>query len=166
MDEGARREPAGIGGWLLFFLIVFAIIGPLVTLVRVVTALHGDPDLADAYGESWPTLQAFEWGVTAAAIGLVWYLAWRMVTRRTWRTVQMVVAGLWLNGLGVLMIECAAVSLIAGFPLGAVLAESAPDFSRSVFGTALWTAYLLRSVRVANTYPRRPEAQALAQVFG
>ena len=41
-----------------------------------------------------------------------------------------------------------------------------PDMFRALVYATIWTAYLLRSVRVANTYPREDADEAeLTEVF-
>lgn len=155
----------GVGGWLAFLVLVLAVFRPLAVLIATYANLYGDPNVALAYGAAWPAIQLFEWLLNAAMIGTCWYLAWRLNRRQVWRTVQITIAGLWLVALGYQLIDLAGVAMISGAPLDLLIGYVARPLVQSVIFCAIWTAYLLKSRRVANTYPRHGETE-IAEVFG
>ena len=73
-------------------------------------------------------------------------------------------AGLWLLG-PVLGLVDVLVVLAAGIePTGLINAMAVPMVQTVVYA-GIWTAYLLRSDRVANTYLRNNDEAELAAVF-
>src|ERR1700742_863008 len=98
-------DGGGVGGWLAFLVLVLAVLRPLAVLVSTASNLYGDPNVALAYGAAWPTIQGFEWLLTAAMIGTCWYLAWRLNYRLVWRTVPITIAGIWLASFAYQLID-------------------------------------------------------------
>ena len=158
-------DGGGVGGWLALLVLILAVFRPLALVFSSYTNLYGDPNVALAYGAAWSALQLFEWLLIAATIGACLYLAWRLNYRPVWRTVPIAIAGIWLVSLGYQLIDTIGVALIGNIPLGLLLGVVAPALVQSVIFSLLWTAYLLRSKRVANTYLRHDGAQ-VAEVFG
>ena len=142
----------GIGGWLAFFLVTLGLITPISSLLSV-GALAADPAAAAGYGEAWSTLIAFEWamaGITAAA---AWFAVWQFFKVKRRRTVRIAIAVLWLMATIALVVEPIGVAALAGITYGDLFEQTPADFVRPVVYSTIWTAYLLKSVRVANTYP-------------
>lgn len=158
-------ELRGVGGWLGFFVVVIAILSPLRLLVTGMNNLYGDPAVAAAYGNAWPILEAAEWAIMAIVLAGFWFITWRLLKVHNWRTVRITIAGIWLLAIGSLFIELLAVSLIAGIPVSDVSAGMTADMIQPLIFCTIWTAYFLRSKRVANTYPRHGEADEVAGLF-
>jgi hypothetical protein len=156
------RDLRGVGGWLAFLVIILAVLTPLRILVSTLQ-LYNDPTIAAAFGSRWALIQAIEIGLSVATVLFSWYLAWRLNAVEVWRTVQIVIAGLWILSLGTLAVEVLAVSLLGGLPLGAMLEAMTVEIVRGFVFSGIWTAYLLKSRRVANTYGDREEE--VAEVF-
>ena len=161
-DERALR---GVGGWLAFFILTLTVFGPLRAIAQTWGNLYGDASVAAAYADRWVLLQAVEWLLVAFAVGTSMFIGWRLYAVHVWRSVQLAIAGLWLIAPIVLLVDSIAVSLIAGMSLSALLGLTAGELARTAAYGAIWTAYLLRSRRVANTYDRHPDADELAGVF-
>jgi hypothetical protein len=158
-----KRALVGVGGWLAFFIITLCL-NAFATLVNAfqVSAIPGTA----RFGADWTAYLALTWGLSAAKAAAFGYMAWRLNARQFAATPRIVIRGLWI------------VAVLPGFldALGgmALLGLSAYDAGRSM-GTelfrpmiyaAVWTAYLLRSERVANTYADPDgEADQLAAVF-
>jgi len=159
-------DGAGVGGWLAFFVLVMAAFTPLTMVVTTATTLYGDAAMPLAYADHWAALQIFEWSLAAAVIAGCWFIAWRLVKVQAWRTVRVTIAGIWIIALGSLLAEFLGVALIAGLPLTLLAADLGRELVRPLVFCTVWTAYFLRSKRVANTYPRHPEADEVAEVFG
>jgi len=98
-------------------------------------------------------------------IGSAVFVAWRLWTVMTWQSVRIAVAGLWLMALVPSIFELLGVVVVTGLPLGRMLSGMLPTLVRPIIYATLWTSYLLRSERVANTYARYPEEDELAVIF-
>ena len=164
-DHEGSGVGAGVGGWLMLLVLALGVFRPLAVAVSVYVNLYADPKVALAYGSVWPAIQLFEWLLNGAMIAGCWYLVWRLNRRQVWRTVQITIAGLWLVALGYQLADMAGVSLIAGVAPERLLPFVVGPIVQSILFCTLWTAYLLRSKRVANTYLRQ-DGSGIAEVFG
>jgi hypothetical protein len=158
-------DGAGVGGWLAFFVLVMAVFSPLGVLITTATSLYGNNGIALAFPGLWTTIQAFEWSLAAIAIAGCWYIAWRLNKVFVWRTVRITIAGMWLLSVGSLVVEFIGISLITGVPVSSIAGAVGAQIVRPFIFCAIWTAYFLRSKRVANTYLRHDETE-IAEVFG
>jgi hypothetical protein len=159
------RTLVGIGGWLAFFVIIMAVLTPLRTALNI-AALFSQPETATIFGDRWPLVRG-----TEIALGLIsvlggWYLVWRLVKVELWQTVRIVIAGIWILGVGLTLLELLMISLVGGLSAEVVLASAGFAVIQPVIFATIWTAYFLRSERVANTYPRDADPNELDQVFG
>jgi len=160
-------DGAGVGGWLALFVLAMAVFTPLAMIFSTVSGLYGDPAIAAAYADRWTALQIFEWTLAALVIAGCWSIAWRLNKVQVWRTVQVTIAGMWALAIGSMLAEFVGVSLLTGIPFASLAAASiGPEMARPLVFSAIWTAYFLRSKRVANTYPREDDPDAVAEVFG
>lgn len=154
MEASDTRQLRGVGGWLLFFLLTFAVFTPIRTGIEVFVELGNAGADPDAAAGAWLWLGAyliFTWAITA----------WFVLVRR-WSSVLLMIAVMWLETLfGIASLVF--LPAYEGAPAdGALIGFQA--VTAFVYPT-IWTAYLLKSVRVANTYPRRPGDEDLPQVF-
>jgi hypothetical protein len=157
-DDGELR---GIGGWLAFFLVTLGVITPVFSILSV-AALSADAAVAASYGELWSTLLALEWSLVGITVAAAWLAVWHFFTVRSRRTVRLAVAVLWLIALLAVLGEPLGISLVTGLPLGQFLGQ---DVVRPLVYSTLWTAYLLKSERVANTYPAAGTDDEIAATF-
>ena len=165
MSYGTRDDLAGIGGWLAFFVATLAVIGPIAGALGTVGNLYGNPQVATFFGRNWPTVQFLEWSVFAAGVAISWFVAWRLVRVRVWKSVRIAVAGLWAMAILPGLAEMVGISLISGMSVGSIAAGMGAQALRPLIYAAVWTAYLLRSVRVQNTYAYDADESELAAVF-
>ncbi|MFN4097678.1 MAG: DUF2569 family protein [Sphingomonas sp.] len=159
-----RDGPSGIGGWLAFFLVTLGVFTPI-RLAATAYSFFADPQIAAAYGERWPALVTAELMLMAASVVAIAYLMWRFFMRRTWRTVQIAVAGIWAIAVGAMVLDTFIVALLGGIAIDILVQDSVADYLKALFYAVLWTTYLLRSTRVANTYPREDAPEELTAVF-
>ncbi|MFD1787593.1 DUF2569 family protein [Sphingomonas floccifaciens] len=159
------RSLRGVGGWLMFFILTLTVFGPLRAVATTAQSLYTDPSVATTYGASWATLQIVEWTLVAASVGASIWLGWRLYAVHVWRSVQLVLVGLWTLGPLTLIIDLVVASLFARTSPFDHIGVIAPELLRGFVYAAIWTAYLLRSERVANTYDRYPESDSLSAVF-
>lgn len=146
----------GVGGWLAFFIIVLAIFTPIRVVVTT-AGIYADPQIALAFGDLWGLALAIELGLAALSILIAWFAAWRLNSVHVWRSVRIAIAAIWTLAVPLTLIEFTAVSLLLGVPISAIAAEAGTDVVRGLIFCAIWTAYLLRSRRVANTYGGRED---------
>lgn len=150
-EDRPRRD--GMAGWLIFFILCFGVIGPAHGLFTAWATLYAYPDVARIYGEGWLAIQALVWAVAAAGVATGWCLCWRLVRVRRWRTVRIVVAGLWFLVLGLPLLQLVGTIALSRGSLSEMEVNAFPALE-ALFFYAAWTAYLLVARRVADAYPR------------
>lgn len=154
----------GVGGWLAFFLVTLGIVNPLTLAVTGYQTL-GNPEIAAAYGDIWPTLRNAELGIMVLLVGVCWYSCWRFLNLFNRTTVWIGIAALWTLALVTVFGEPYAVSVIAGLDFGELLTSATGAENVRPFGYAtIWTLYLLRSKRVRSTYGPE-QGEAVGEVF-
>jgi len=158
------NELRGIGGWLAFFLVTLGIVTPLTSLFSV-GALAADPAAAAGYGENWNTLLAFEWAMAGLTAAAAWIAVWHFFKVKQRRTVRIAVLVLWAMAFIALVAEPIGVAMLAGITYGELFEQTPDGFIRPVVYSTIWTAYLLKSVRVANTYPAEGSAGEVVETF-
>ncbi len=156
---------AGVGGWLALFVIIMGVFTPLGVLFTTYGSLYGDPALIDFYRDAWGAIQLLEWGLALAIIAGCWFIVWRLNKVQVWRSVQITILGIWIIGLGSLVVEFAGIALLAGLPFAQLVQAAGPELIRPFVFGIIWTLYFLRSRRVANTYPRHADPDEAAAVF-
>lgn len=160
-DDGELR---GIGGWLAFFLVTLGVITPVATLLSVAT-LAADAGVAASYGPQWEQLLVLEWTVAGASTAAAWVAVWHFFKVRRRRTVRLAIGVLWGLAAAATVVEPLAVSLLTGMAYGDMFAGAPSEFIRPLIYSSIWSAYLLKSERVANTYPREDAPGEIVEVF-
>ncbi len=153
MADGKPRNRNGIDGWLLVFLVACAGFS-LYYLITYASLFRIESDWDRYRGETLPLdLRITEYAFAGARIALPLVIIWRMVARRRWSTIRLVIALVWLLFIGLPAIDY----MIATIRFGPIPAGAHPEraFGFGLAFAALATAYLLGSRRVALTY-RRP----------
>ena len=149
MDDELR----GVKGWLLTFVIIMAVVSPAWSIIQVYRELYSGQA---AYLPDVPLvtqMKTFVWILVALDAAIGWLAAYRLVAIHNWLSVQIAIACVWIGSLGLRIVEYVGTTWITGVPFGDVLAETgpAPLIQPFIFGL-IWTSYLLKSERVANTY--------------
>ena len=157
MDDELR----GVKGWLLTFVIIMAVVSPGWAAIRTYTDLYtGDA----AYLGDLPTFAAIRtlaWATVGFAALVGWFVAWRLVAIHNWMSVRLAIAGIWLGSVGTLVIQYFGATWFIGLSGDLLLAVAEPqDFIRPFIFGIVWTSYLLKSERVANTYRESTQEQA------
>ena len=164
----AKATLKGIRGWLAALLVAIGVIGPLYYGLSIRFALSAQDTLARFGAEALPLYRAQTviWSLSLFKLALAWSIAGAMLRFRTRAALRFAIAGIWLLGVGTVFFEW------AGFALAGWEPETAPLWLSAIVRAALGlvlvipaTLYLLRSHRVANTYPAPGAAEALATVF-
>lgn len=159
-------ELRGVGGWLTFFLVTLGIVGPAASVWSVM-AMMTDRQAAGAFGETWDTVLRAEWTIVGLACLAMWFAVYRFLAVRNWTTVVIGISVIWLVASVTLFIEPLIVAGLLGMPLGQLYGAMGFSLVRPLIYATVWTAYLLKSERVANTYryPEQGNEAALAEVF-
>jgi hypothetical protein len=158
------EDVRGVGGWLAFFLVTLGIISPAVTIFYTVTSF-GDPEAAYLPPDLFRTLSTIDIASTVVVVALCLFAAWRLLRVFNWNSVRIAVATLWLIALTNVLVIPLLVSGAVGLPLSMVFEAGGPQTIFRPLGYAtIWTAYLLISKRVRNTYGRQSDGET-AEVF-
>jgi hypothetical protein len=144
----------GVKGWLLTFVIIMAVISPVASVIMVYVELYTGqaaylPDIPQV-----AQLRMFTWALVAVDAVIGWFAVYRLLAIRNWLSVQITIACVWIGSVGIMIVGLFGVTAITGASVGDLMAEGAgPRTIIQPFGFALiWTAYLLKSERVKNTY--------------
>lgn len=159
-----NRALRGVGGWLAFYVIVLSVIQPLRVSIEAF-GTYNAPNAAAVFGDAWPTIQALELALNVLLILGGWFIAWRLVQRPVWQSVRIAIGGMWVLGLGFLTLDLLIISFLGNQPLPGVFESSGRLFLQPIISGTIWTAYFLRSERVANTYVKETGEEGLVEVF-
>lgn len=165
MASGDRRL-TGLRGWLLLLVLTLGLFSPLRLIYHAFASLYAR-DVVARMGQEpgWPAYRVAETITFCAHIAILLFMAWRLVKVRHWSSVRLCVAGIWAATLGLLLVECALGVILLGATADQMIDIAfGPAIQGAIF-CSLWTGYLLRSRRVANTYPDRSDDDRLAAVF-
>ncbi len=147
-DERALR---GIGGWLALLIALLGIVSPLRTIVEAISLWSLQPgQLGD--GVDLLPFQLVETAVILVKLAGSIYVAWRLYAVHRPETVRIAIRGLWLLTIVLSLVEIVLVTLVTGTSIGMLLGRSILVLAQGLIFAGVWTAYLLRSRRVANTY--------------
>jgi len=154
-------EYRGVGGWLAFFLVTLGILTPAFSVLSII-ALGNRPDMQLGLA-LYPSLLPGEWILAAITTLIAWFAVYRFLRIFNWNTVIIGIGAIWTMLLIFTIGEPSFVSVVTGVPLAEILASmSSTDFARHIIYCSIWTLYLLKSRRVANTYcGRHPDGDAL-----
>lgn len=156
MDDELR----GVKGWLLTFVIILGLVSPAWSAFRVYQEFHTGAGAALGDIPLFVQLKTYVWITIAVRAVIGWIAVYRLLTVFNWRSVQIAIGAVWLISVGGAIAQYAGLTWITGLQFSDVMAEVGPRGILTPLGFALiWTAYLLKSERVANTY-RDPGEQA------
>lgn len=157
--RGRNRKvgPVGLGGWLI--LVVIGLFGSLLlklkTLMDNIQVL-GTPDWDllttpgnEAYDPMWAPTIYFEIVVLIVALmlnGVVLYLFF--ARKSAFKTAFIIFA---LLNLGISVVDAVLCSMISNFPKEGWVEVVKAIFQSGVYA-AIWIAYMVKSVRVRNTF--------------
>jgi hypothetical protein len=160
LDEGGD----GVGGWLSVFVVMLGLYSAQ-TVLATLLQFYGDSEIADALGDRWTAAQLFQWALVILLVASSAYVIWRLFARQAWKTVRITIAMIWLVGVGYVAVNFVGTCLLTNVPLSHLLQLVDIRVYLPIVFAIAWTPYFLRSKRVANTYPRHPEAEEAGQVF-
>ena len=164
MPESEIPELKGVAGWLGLFVIILSVISPLRSIIQTGLTLQIAPDIEAQLGTKWTIYAGFTWSLTAATAVATLYFAYRLIWVQIRSTVRLVIRGLWVVTAGALALDFIVASIL--WPEN--IAQLDPEYMKGIFQSLIfatvWSLYLMKSRRVANTYVAdQSEAQ---QIFG
>ncbi|MEY4268847.1 MAG: hypothetical protein RLZZ58_63 [Pseudomonadota bacterium] len=153
MAEQEKDALYGVGGWLLFLVVIIGIISPLRVLVETAANLNIDDATAASLGPNWGTYVGLTWVIAAlSVVGAIW-LAWRLYKVHTPQTLKIAKVGLWALAFAPSLADMATSALLFPDIMGAYFGgDFAIQFAKLFVFPTVWTLYLFKSRRVANTY--------------
>jgi hypothetical protein len=149
MDDELR----GVKGWLLAFVIIIALVSPGLLALGVWRELDTDAAAELDNIPIFASIRTLTWATVAFAAVVGWFVAWRLVAIHNWTSVRLAIAGIWLGSVGTIVIHYIGATWLTGVSGDLFIATPEPQvFIRPFAFGLVWTAYLLKSERVANTY--------------
>lgn len=148
---------SGIGGWLWFLILQLMILGPLLGL----GGLHNEFSEAIKQfphietNSQWQTYKQISWTIFAATAGINIAAGFRLWKIHAPESVNFAIISIWLAGpLGHICYVAAAYFILGEAASKTILLIFISTISSCLIA-GLWTIYLMRSIRVKNTY-RQP----------
>lgn len=156
-----ERALVGIGGWLTFF--IFTLCLNIAKLMSDALKAWGLLDVFSAkFGISGTAYVAINIVFILLAAASFGYAVWRLNSRQNASTPSIVIAILWIVALPLPVIDSLLGTIlldISAQDAGELLGE---NVVRPLIYATIWSAYLMRSRRVANTYtPDKPDYHAI-----
>jgi hypothetical protein len=151
-------EARGVAGWLGLLWLSLALMVPGLAVLAAFR-LYSRPGLAFLPEATFRSLEFVQWSAAAATAALCWFLAWRLARREVWRSVEIAIVGLWVYASLVKGGQFLGVSIATGVPLQTLAEGGGTSLTLPILFALVWTIYLLRSRRVARTYPRPARAE-------
>ena len=154
---------AGIGGWLGFLIVGLMILGPLVGLGRLFgefsDAERQFPQLV--VNTRWSNYKQASWLILAVSVAISFSAGYRLWKIHFSESVRFAIVALWLSGpFGNLLYLTTTVVVFGSQTMSSALPEMLGGIIGSCIAAGIWTAYLVRSVRVQNTYKSSLSAEA------
>jgi hypothetical protein len=141
-------ELRGVEGWLMFFLVTLAVLTPVFLIIGAFIQWE---DASTAY-RIYPGLGAVDIGSAALIVILAWFAAYRLTAVFNRTSVHITISILWIIALIYVLVQPILVGAVTGLSVGDVLSAAGPEQFRPLGYATIWTAYLLTSKRVRNTY--------------
>lgn len=152
-DDTDEPQLKGVGGWLGFLVVILGIISPIRLILETAINLDIDTDVEQMLGPNWPAYQIITWIIAAITVGGVLLLAYRLVYVRRHSTIGFVIKGLWVLALAPLLLDLVISSIMFPQLSDSLLVPSLlGDIAKSAIFATIWSLYLAKSRRVANTY--------------
>lgn len=159
-----NRERQGVAGWLLLFLAALGTVAPAYVLFMAGRILYGT--LNDSlFGPRWPLIQALELGLAVATCIAIWFACWRLAFVRNWQSVRITIFTLCWTFVWIVFVQPLLFVLIVPLRPEYLVAYFLFSWFRPFLFTGIAIAYLLRSGRVARTYPRSISPAQLEETF-
>ncbi len=146
---------SGIGGWLLFLIVILMVLGPATGLGRLTNEIQDVEKKfpALAVNLQWTHYKQASWLILAASAAIGFSAGYRLWKIHAAESVRFAIVALWLAGpLGNLCFLVASLLIFGLRANASVMPGMLGVIMASCIAAGIWTAYLMRSLRVRNTY--------------
>lgn len=146
----------GVKGWLALLVIAMCLLGPLKvigeTTANIAAAEKDSPYLLAL--SDWATYKQASWVLVMIVCAILFFGGWRLWKIHCRRSVYLAIASLWTANIAVFVGDYVIASAVFGQAVAdAAGNDIAPEIIKALTASTVWTAYLLLSRRVENTYP-------------
>ncbi len=160
--QAESKELRGVGGWLAFFIVALVFLAPSIAFAQLAIHLSNLETIREyASAPHWTGYKASLWGTLTVGLLLNLYVGYCLWKRHVWASVHFTLWGLWVIRPA---ISIAGTLLAWQFfdptTYDGKLSIIAGILVRPALSSGIWTAYLLRSKRVRNTYVRLSEEES------
>ena len=148
---------SGVSGWLGLLVVGLMILGPLMGLGQLSNEFHEAveqfPQLAN--NPQWQNYKQVSWLIFTTSAAISFAAGYRLWKIHFPESVRFAILALWLAGpLGNSLYVIAAITIFGNNAGGGAIAQMIGGTISSLIAAGVWTAYLMRSARVRNTYKR------------
>lgn len=147
-----KREPVGVGGWLIFLCIILVVIQPCLTIFELVDDGHTLYPLFTFY-PSVKVAFIFSVAISTIVMGFGFYAGICLWTMRN--NAVFIAKSYFVTNLILTILAPILTSAIPDLPKevgSAVVIEGVKEIVRTLIALGIWFSYLSVSRRVANTY--------------
>jgi len=150
-----NQDISGVGGWLALLVFGLMILGPLLGLGALLnefsTAVEQLPQLAN--NAKWQDYQQISWLIYTVSVAISFSAGYRLWKIHFPESVRFAIISQWLAGpLTYVLHQISGIVMFDMIPDGDTIARMVGGTIAAVIGAGIWTAYLMLSVRVRNTY--------------
>lgn len=163
-DDKDRSELQGVGGWLGFLVFVLGILSPARMLFQTIANIRETAIMGQVLGPNTSIYIQFTWALVAVSVAGSIFLAYRLLAVHRWSSVGIVIIGLWCLALLPTLIDAVTASILFPEIVGTMVLEALWSAAKSSISATIWTAYLMKSKRVANTYIK--DSDETQRIFG
>ncbi|MBF8177835.1 DUF2569 family protein [Herminiimonas contaminans] len=144
----------GVGGWLTLLIIIFMVLSPLLGfgslygMIKDVESLYSG-QLLDS---KWASFKQETWIIYAISASVSFAAGYRLLKIHKSESVRFAIIANWLVGPIANVAYVISGALLLNLRVTDQIHASIGSIAGSCIVASLWTAYLLRSKRVKNTY--------------
>lgn len=156
-----ERSLVGVGGWLTLLIISLCAAGVIYLLYAI--GIWNDWNTSTAPLDTAGTCYLVVLMAEYIGVALLFsYLAWRLFTQEDAATPSVVIAGMWIVALAIPLANALLATVAFDVPADEAAKILGRNVQRPLVFATIWSAYLMRSERVANTYSvRDPDYHAI-----
>ncbi len=163
-NDNGQPPLHGIGGWLGFLIFVLGILSPARMLFRSYANVLEVKAAAHLLGPGTETYIMFNWALIILSVAASLFMAYRLLAVHRWSSVRIVILGLWCLALLPTLADLAISAIMFPAFASAAAPEILLPLGKSGISAIIWTSYLMKSKRVANTYTK--DIPETLRIFG
>jgi hypothetical protein len=141
----------GVSGWLLLLTIIMTILGPLTRIGNFMSEFENTAGKFQLFSQNiqWMRYRQAALAIMLFAITISIASGWRLWRIYTPKSVIFAICALWIAGpISKLLVVASRLYIFEGMKFEPML----PELMASFITPTIWSLYLMRSIRVKNTY--------------